>query len=68
MVRREQSILPPAKVGDSVLIPILELDRGRGDPANMLAVVLEVGDKKHVVGTKYGRLNTKLERNALEPI
>lgn len=33
---------PPVKVGDSVRIRISDVDRGRGDPQSVLAVVINV--------------------------
>jgi len=57
-------MLPKVTVGDNILVPIPSFDRGRGDPSNLLAVVLTIADKKCRVGTRQGVLNTWLERNS----
>lgn len=63
MVARGKGILPPIQVGDNVLVPIPAVDRGRGDPTNLVAVVLEMKEEKVRVGTRDGVLNTWFERN-----
>ena len=44
MVSRSVAKLKTIEVGDNVLIPVSEFDRGRGDPANLIGIVLEKGD------------------------
>ena len=39
MVKCIRLVLPVASVGDTVTIPVQLVDRGRGDPRNLLAVV-----------------------------
>jgi len=56
MVTRSKGILPPSKVGDNVLVSILSVDRGRGDAANLLSVVMEEKDGKFRLLTKVGIL------------
>ena len=41
MLRRSRVINVPASIGDNVTIPIPLVDRGRGDPRNLMGVVLE---------------------------
>ena len=65
MVTRGKGILPPLKVGDNVLVPIPSVDRGRGDAANLLSVIIEENDGKFRIATKEGVLSTWLERNSL---
>eukprot|EP00102_Acyrthosiphon_pisum_P021955 XP_016659165.1 PREDICTED: uncharacterized protein LOC107883520 [Acyrthosiphon pisum] len=65
MVTRGKGILPPLKVGDNVLVPIPSVDRGRGDAANLLSVIIEENDGKFRIATKEGILSTWLERNSL---
>lgn len=65
MVNRGKGILPPLKVGDNVLVSIPSVDRGRGDAANLLSVIVEEKDGKFRIGTKEGILSTWLERNSL---
>jgi len=65
MVERGKGILPPLQVGDNVLLDIPVLDRGRGDPAHLIAVVVEEKEGKLRVATKYGFLDHWLERNSV---
>lgn len=65
MIARGNDILPPVKVGDNVLVAIPSVDRGRGDAANLLAVIIQEKDGKYLIATKDGTLNTWLERNSL---
>ena len=57
MVLRGKGLLPAANVGDNVLLSIPSVDRGRGDPANLIAVILQKKDEKYQVATKDGILN-----------
>jgi hypothetical protein len=41
-----ENFLPPFKVGDNVLVSISFVDRGRGDAANLFAVIIEEKDEK----------------------
>jgi len=64
MLRMSRSKFLPATVGDNVTIPVPDVDRGRGDPRNILCVVLEVTDEQlYRVGNKEGVLETLLSRN-----
>ncbi|XP_026820773.1 uncharacterized protein LOC113559301 [Rhopalosiphum maidis] len=65
MVTGGKGILPPLKVGDNVLVSNPSVDRGQGDTANLLAVIIEEKDGKFRIGTKEGILSTWLERNSL---
>jgi len=58
VTRGKGIILPPLKVGDNVLVSIPSVDRGRGDAANLLSVVMEEKDGKFRIATKEGILNT----------
>jgi hypothetical protein len=59
-----ENFLPPLKVGDNMLVSIPSVDRGRGDAANLLAIIIE---KRWQIsyGTKEGISSTWLERNSL---
>ncbi len=64
MLRTSKNKFPPAKVGDNVTVPVPDVDRGRGDPRNVLCVVLEVTtDGFYRVGNGDGVLETLLARN-----
>jgi hypothetical protein len=60
-----ENFLPPIKVGNNVLMSIPSVDRGRGDAANLLAIIIEEKYGKFRIGTKEKILNTWLERNSL---
>ena len=66
MLRRTRRKLKNALPGDCVAISVSEFDRGRGDPANIIGVILEVNDSNYKIGTKAGKIDNWLERNAFE--
>ncbi|KAK3924089.1 KRAB-A domain-containing protein 2 [Frankliniella fusca] len=41
MLQESRERYPPAAVGDTVIVPIPDVDRGRGDPRNVTCVVAE---------------------------
>jgi hypothetical protein len=55
----------PAAVGQTVLLPVPEVDRGRADHRNVKAVVLEVVDGFYCLGTLHGKLVQLFARNQL---
>ena len=65
MVLRGKGILPPIGMGDNVLVPVPSFDRGRGDPSNIVAMVIAQQEDKYKVATRHGMLKTWLERNSL---
>jgi hypothetical protein len=60
-----KNFFPLLKVDDNVLVLIPSVDRGQGDSANLLAVIIEEKDGEFRIGTKEGILSTWLERNSL---
>ena len=55
---------PPASLGDTVRVPIPDVDKGRGDPRNVLAVVMNVTeDGFYRLGTERGILNQLYARS-----
>ena len=67
MLSRSKKKLKPPSVGDCVALTVSEFDRGRGDPANIIGVILEItADMKYRVGTRGGEVDHFLERNAFE--
>ncbi|XP_061724387.1 uncharacterized protein LOC133530493 [Cydia pomonella] len=49
---------PPLKVGDNLIIPIPDVDKGKADLRNVIGVVLEVtSEQLYKIGTKSGILN-----------
>ncbi|KAK7497299.1 hypothetical protein BaRGS_00011593 [Batillaria attramentaria] len=65
MVSRSTARIKPVEIGDNVL-PVPKFDRSRGDPANLLGVILDNGVNGLRVGTKVGILSGKFPRNQLE--
>lgn len=48
------------------LTGVSEFDRGRGDPANLIGVIMSENEGKFQIGTKHGIVNNWLERNSLQ--
>ncbi|KAE9529177.1 hypothetical protein AGLY_011973 [Aphis glycines] len=56
--------LKPAEVGATVRVPVPDVDKGRGDARNILAVVIEVTDDGYYqLGTKEGLLKSLYSRS-----
>jgi hypothetical protein len=53
-----ENFLSPLEVGDNGLVSIPSVDRGRGDAANLLAVIIEEKNGEFRIGTKEGILST----------
>jgi len=60
MIKRSRVDLKSGKVGDNVAIPIPMVDRGRGDPRNILGVILDC-DKQNMytIAVKTGIISSK---------
>ena len=67
MVDRSNKILEDVDVGCNVLIPIPQVDRGKGDPRNLMAIVHEKTEKGYRLATKHGILLGTYTRNQFEP-
>ncbi|KAE8745814.1 hypothetical protein FOCC_FOCC007461 [Frankliniella occidentalis] len=58
---------PPASVADTVTVSVPKVDRGRGDPRNVVAVVLEATeDGFYKLGNKGGVLASMYARNQFD--
>lgn len=55
-----------AKVGQSVVVPIADVDRGRLNSRNLMAVVIEINDGLYKLATKDGVLDRLYVRSELE--
>jgi hypothetical protein len=66
MLRRTKKYLKSVEIGDSVNVFVSQFDRGRGDPVNLIGVVLEIKHYKYRVGTRGGIINQWLQRNCFE--
>ena len=67
MIKRSRIELAPGQKGDNVAIPIPLVDRGRGDPRNILAVILDRSDNNnYTLATKHRILKEEYSRNECE--
>lgn len=64
MLRTSQKQFPPAQIGDSVRIQVPDVDRGRTDSRNVLAVVVGIEDSDfYKLANKNGTLKQLYTRN-----
>lgn len=70
MLRRAEKKLGQVFVGNCVTVAVPEFDRGRGDPPNVVGVVMEIDQvsQKYKIGTRAGIIETYLERNSFEVV
>jgi len=68
MVKRSRKEHVAGSVGDNVTIPIPLFDRGRGDPRNILGLIIDrdVTNDLYQIGVKSGILNGKFSRNQFD--
>ena len=67
MVKRSRVDLVAGKVGDNVAVPIPPMDRGRGDPRNILGVIVSCDDNMNYrIATRSGVLNGRYSRNQFD--
>ena len=67
MLSRQAVRFKPIEVGDTVTIPISDLNRGRCDMQNAIALVLEKADGLFKLGTTHGVLPQFYSRNQINP-
>ena len=68
MVKRSKVELKPGYIGDNVAVPVPMVDRGRGDPRNILGVVVDkdVPSDVYTIVVKSGILKGKYSRNEFD--
>ena len=66
MLSRSNNILEEVDIGCNVLITIPQVDRGKGNPRNIMAIVHEKTDKGYRLATKHGILLGSYTRNQFE--
>ena len=67
MVKRSRVDLKSGEVGDNVAIPIPMVDRGRGDPRNILGVILDCDEHNmYTIAVKSGIISSKYARNQFD--
>jgi len=66
-VKRSRVEMVAGKVGDSVAVPIPLVDRGRGDPRNILGIVLDRNENDlYTICVKGGILRGEYSRNQFD--
>jgi len=64
MVKRSRIDLQAGEIGDNVAVPIPMVDRGRGDPRNILGVIIDCNENDlYTIAVKVGILRSKYTRN-----
>lgn len=64
MVKRSRVDQKPGEVAGNVAIPIPAVDRSRGDPRDMLAVIVDNNDNDlYTIAVKTGILKKRYSRN-----
>ena len=68
MVKHRRLELPAAQIGDNVASPILQVDRGRGDPRNIVGIVIDWNPEmdSYKIAVKAGFLRDKYFRNQFD--
>ena len=67
MVKRSRIDLKAGEVGDNVAVPIPMVDRGRGDPRNIIGVIVDRDENDlYRIAVKAGILRTKYSRNQFD--
>lgn len=66
MLHHSKQRFQQAEVGQTVVVRIPDVDRGRTDPLNIMAVIIKENNGFYELGTKHGRLDRKYARNEFE--
>ena len=67
MVKRSRTIYVAGNPGDNVIIPIPLVDRGRGDPRNIMGVIVERDNSDlYVISVRAGILKGRYSRNQFD--
>ena len=67
MVKRSRIDLKAGEVGDNVAVPIPMVDRERGDPRNIIGVIVDRDENDlYRIAVKAGILSTKYSRNQFD--
>ena len=67
MLDRSNKVLDEVEIGCNVVVPIPNVDRGKGDTKNIMAVVQIKTEKGYRLATKQGILLGSYTRNQFEP-
>uniref|UniRef100_A0AC34G5S3 Uncharacterized protein n=1 Tax=Panagrolaimus sp. ES5 TaxID=591445 RepID=A0AC34G5S3_9BILA len=67
MLELSEKRFKPLEVGQTVRLPVADVDRAKTDARNILGIVVEKHDDFYKIGAKHGKLIQLFERNQLEP-
>ena len=54
MVQNSNTRHGAAKVGDTVLVPIPQVDRGKTNPRNLVGIIMQIKDEYYKIGFRGG--------------
>ncbi|KAG1684037.1 KRAB-A domain-containing protein 2 [Nymphon striatum] len=67
MVKRSRRIMDRGNVGNNVTVPIPMVDRGRGDPRNIMGMIMDIDENdNYTIAVKCGILSGKYTRNQFD--
>ena len=66
MVARSTRSLLGLALGDNVAVPVSQFDRSKGDPPNLIGVVLRGNPNGYTIGTRAGIIRGTLARNQIK--
>src|SRR5215469_14822797 len=67
MLKRSRVVNAPGDVGDNVTVPVPLVDRGRGDPRNLLGIILDRDENEmYRIAVRAGILTGKYSRNQFD--
>ena len=66
MIARSTCTLRPLRIGDSVAVPVSQFDWSKGDPPNIIGLVLEFDKRGYRIGTRSAKIKGRLARNQIE--
>ncbi|XP_076049296.1 KRAB-A domain-containing protein 2-like [Oratosquilla oratoria] len=67
MVKRSRRIMDRGNVGNNVTIPIPMVDRSRGDPRNIMGMIVDIDENdNYTIAVKSGILSGKYTRNQFD--
>ena len=67
MVKRSRRIMDRGNVGNNVTIPIPMVDRGHGDPRNIMGIIMDIDENdNYTIAVKSGILSGKYTRNQFD--
>ena len=67
MLGRSNKVLDEVEVGCNIVVPFPNVDRGKGDSKNIVAVVQSKTEKGYRMATKHDILLISYMRNQFEP-